>query len=386
VFVLFDEASGIHEGIWERVGGVMNEANTEKLWIATSNPSRNHGRFYECFNRFADQWIPISVDSRDVPFTDNAAIEREIAAWGIDSDYIKVRWLGLFPDAGSTQLIPWNHPRCTHAHPAVSYHYEPLILGVDVARFGTNESVLCFRRGKDARTIPTQRYRGLSTTELGDKVVAAGDPTRSATGYSLTRAASVAAWWTSYRGSAMLASESISVVSPVLTPTEYLYSTNALRCTLPFVSGCEKAAVSRIAEDLEKQLLSIEYFFRAGKREIQLIPKEDMEDNGFDSPDVADALASPSPTRSSRKTGAAPCRSAPHTNTSHIHRRHVRFVMGKKPKIPPPPPPSPTPPDFASSFVGRSQRSNMAASMGGTFLTQDFQPLVRKDRGKTVLG
>ena len=54
--------------------------------------------------------------------------------------------------------------------PAQSLHYEPLVLAVDVARYGDNENVATFRRGRDARTIPARRWRGVSTTEGGDIV------------------------------------------------------------------------------------------------------------------------------------------------------------------------------------------------------------------------
>lgn len=60
--------------------------------------------------------------------------------------------------------------------------------------------------------------------------------------------------------------------------------------------------------------------------------------------------------------------------------------MGKAPKVPAPPPPSPTPPNFASAFVGRKQNSALAGAMGGTFLTQAMQPLISKNRRKSVLG
>lgn len=290
VFVLFDEASGIHEGIWERVGGVMNEANTEKLWIATSNPSRNHGRFFECFNRFSDEWIGVSVDSRDVPFTDHAAIEREIKAWGIDSDYIKVRWLGQFPDVGGSQLIPLETIRAGRTGMLQSYHYEPLVMGVDVARFGTNESVICFRRGRDARTIPMQRFRGLATTELGDKVVALAlehnvdgilvDEGGVGGGVvDFIRRLGQSCIGVNFGGKPGTHPNGI----PVFNKRAEMYV--ALR------EWMREGGQIEDSDDLEKQLLSIEYFFRQGKREIQLIPKEDMNDNGFDSPDVADALA-----------------------------------------------------------------------------------------------
>jgi hypothetical protein len=48
---------------------------------------------------------------------------------------------------------------------------DPLALGVDVARYGMNASVLFPRKGRDARTIERQRYNGLSTVELTDRIV-----------------------------------------------------------------------------------------------------------------------------------------------------------------------------------------------------------------------
>lgn len=60
--------------------------------------------------------------------------------------------------------------------------------------------------------------------------------------------------------------------------------------------------------------------------------------------------------------------------------------MGHAPKVPAPPPPSPTPPSFASSFINASQRQAMAGAMGGTFLTQGMQPLIRQNQRKTLLG
>ena len=47
---------------------------------------------------------------------------------------------------------------------------EPLVMGVDVARFGEDESVARFRQGRDARTIPAHRWRGLNLMDLADRV------------------------------------------------------------------------------------------------------------------------------------------------------------------------------------------------------------------------
>jgi hypothetical protein len=49
----------------------------------------------------------------------------------------------------------------------------PLVMGVDVARKGSNESVILLRRGRDARTYPTYRYKGMTTMDLAEKVASA---------------------------------------------------------------------------------------------------------------------------------------------------------------------------------------------------------------------
>jgi hypothetical protein len=172
IIVIFDEASGIADKIWETMDGVMNERDTEIIWLATGNPTRNTGRFRECFNRDGQGvfWQGFKVDSREVSFTNKERIQKAIDLWGLDSDYIKVRWLGEFPLSGNSQLISADVIRAAMARPAVAYPYEPLIFALDVARFGDNASVLVARRGKDAKSQTRWRWNGLSTTELGNVV------------------------------------------------------------------------------------------------------------------------------------------------------------------------------------------------------------------------
>lgn len=55
---------------------------------------------------------------------------------------------------------------------------EPLLLGVDVARFGDDTSTLTFRRGFDAKSLPAQTYKGLDTLALAGRVVAAANEHR----------------------------------------------------------------------------------------------------------------------------------------------------------------------------------------------------------------
>lgn len=172
IIIVTDEASGIDDIIAEALDGAMTDTNTEIIWIAASNPSRKYGWFYECFapGKRSAQWNTYTVDTTKIPFTNKLEIAQWAKAWGENSDYYRVNVLGEFPNVSSLQLIPSDAIADARIRVVNSYPHEPLIFGLDVARFGDNESVLVRRRGDDARTMPALRWRGLPLDQLADKV------------------------------------------------------------------------------------------------------------------------------------------------------------------------------------------------------------------------
>lgn len=172
ILLLFDEASQIADKVWEVAEGALTDEDTEILWLVFGNPTENTGRFRECFagGRFAHRWRPRQIDSRDVPGTNKREIDKWIADWGEDSDFVRVRVKGQFPRGGSMQFIDGELVDAAASREAVSYLRQPLIMGVDVARFGEDQQVITFRRGLDARTIPTLKFRGLDLVTLSGKV------------------------------------------------------------------------------------------------------------------------------------------------------------------------------------------------------------------------
>ena len=58
LLIIFDEASAIADIIWETVEGATTDADTQIIWLAFGNPTRNSGRFRECFagGKHADYW------------------------------------------------------------------------------------------------------------------------------------------------------------------------------------------------------------------------------------------------------------------------------------------------------------------------------------------
>ena len=105
IVVVFDEASAIDDTIWEVTEGALTDSDTEILWLAFGNPTRNTGRFRECFRKYRDRWHHIHVDSRTAAITNKAQLKQWVTDYGEDSDFVKVRVRGIFPDASDTQLI-----------------------------------------------------------------------------------------------------------------------------------------------------------------------------------------------------------------------------------------------------------------------------------------
>lgn len=172
ILVIFDEASAIIDKIWETTEGALTDAETQIIWCVFGNPTRNSGRFKECFagGQFANIWKTRQVDSRSVPFTNKPQIEKWIDSYGDDSDFVRIRVYGMFPRVGEMEFFSIDDLNAAMSREPSVNMFDPLALGVDVARYGKNASVIFPRKGRDARTLPRERFQGLSTVQLADKV------------------------------------------------------------------------------------------------------------------------------------------------------------------------------------------------------------------------
>ena len=157
VLIIFDEASNIHDVIWEKIDGAMSTKGA--MWICFGNPTRNLGRFYECFNKYRQWWKTRQIDSRDCKHADKMWVERFIEQFGIDSDRTRVQILGQFPQTATRQLISTDAVKKAMNYEAEGWEYHPKVLGCDIARFGENSSVLVYRQGRkvfDPIVLPKQ--------------------------------------------------------------------------------------------------------------------------------------------------------------------------------------------------------------------------------------
>ena len=171
ILIIFDEASAIPAPIWEVTEGALTDEDTEILWFVFGNPTRNTGRFRECFGRHKHRWSKgkgWQIDSREVDGTNKAQLQKWVDDYGEDSDFVRVRVRGLFPNASSMQFIPSSLVAEAMRRKGEWMRGDPLIMTFDVARGGDDNCVIRFRRGLDAKSIKPIRIPG---SEVPDSMI-----------------------------------------------------------------------------------------------------------------------------------------------------------------------------------------------------------------------
>lgn len=289
VFMVYDEASAIPDIIWETSEGFLSDEGTERLWLVFGNPTRSTGRFRSCFDDA--RWHVTQVDAREVSFTNKAQIKSWETAYGEDSDFFRVRVKGVFPRIGSQEFISAYAVAEARAREVVAQRFDPLIIGVDVARFGDDETVLVVRKGRDARTTSAIRLRGLDTMAVATRVVELAAELRADAifidgggvgGGVVDRCRQL-------RLNVYDVQFGAKADRGDLLSQGELYANKRAEMWGAMRAWLATGAIED-ADALGEQLVGPTYGFN-GRDEIQLERKQDMKARGVPSPDWADALA-----------------------------------------------------------------------------------------------
>lgn len=155
VLIVFDEASAIDDKIWEITEGAAFDDETEIVWCAFGNPTRNTGRFHACFHNLSHRWKTRQIDSRKCKLTNKKTIQNLIEDYGEDSDIVRVRVKGEFPRSSEHQFIPSDviaAARGKHLRPD-QFDFAPKIIFLDNAWTGGDEIVIGMRQGLGYRQL-----------------------------------------------------------------------------------------------------------------------------------------------------------------------------------------------------------------------------------------
>jgi len=282
VLIVFDEASAIADVIWDVVEGAMTTAGAR--WVALGNPTRNTGRFRECWGRFRHRWHTMQIDSRNAKMADQTQIKEWIADYGEDSDFVRVRVKGEFPKSSSAQLVSSEHVERAAKYKAIGFEKLPLIIGVDVARFGDDQTVICARRGRKVYAL--SKFRELDTMQVAGQVAAVIKALKPAL-VNIDIGAMGAGVVDRLREQGF----DVRGINFGGEPTDKIkYANKRAEMWGEMAAWLKEAGEIPDDYELKQDLIGPEYTYTSSQQ-LLLEKKESMKKRGLPSPDCADALA-----------------------------------------------------------------------------------------------
>lgn len=287
VMALVDEAAGVPDNVFLPLRGATGTKATRIVYLA--NPNRATGIFHQTHTANAYRhWTRLTFNSWDSPNAPKDYLQELKETYGETSDMYRVRVLGQFPAASPAQLIPTDVVdaavnRFLHLS---DYDFEPVYLGVDVARQGDDACVIYLRQGNYSKKL-FKSYERMNLMRFAERVHGLGqeykadaifvDATEMGGGSVCDRLRDM--------GSRPI---EVNFGSAATDDTRYVNKRTEMwvRMAEWLVSG----GVIEDDEDVKFQLTGPECYFDNRSRR-QLERKRDLKKRLLYSPDDADALA-----------------------------------------------------------------------------------------------
>jgi len=179
LLVIIDEAAGVSSQVWDACTRLATgEMNTI---LAIGNPGDSTGPFHDaCMEN--ERWKTVHLDSTQHPNVETgveiipgaatrAWVDDKLVEYGSEDDpRFQAFVRGYFPDAGSSTVIRPSWVRAAEEREPTDRG--PITIGVDVAGFGTDESVIAVFRG--ASHIKTIASSTLQPVELQAQIINVG--------------------------------------------------------------------------------------------------------------------------------------------------------------------------------------------------------------------
>jgi hypothetical protein len=285
VLMIMDEASSIADVIWEVSEGAMTTPRA--MWFAFGNPTRTTGRFRECFGKHKHRWSTAQIDSRTCKMTDKRRLQEWLDDHGEDSDFYRVRVRGEFPRQASNQLISSEsvHYARKNNMPMNEYMLHPIVIGVDVARFGADETVITARQGR--KQLLQKTYRGLDNMQVGARAAELYRELQNVKALFVDEVGTGSGVVDYLR---MMGYPVIGVNAGAKATKDKLYVNKRAEIWCRLRDWLDAGADIIDDPDLAEQITATEYDYTP-KEQIRLEKKDDLKARGLPSPDRAEALA-----------------------------------------------------------------------------------------------
>lgn len=341
LLVILDEAPGVAEPLWHAAETLLT-GRVGKL-LAIGNPTKPAGLFYQAFAP-GTSWQTVGIsclDSPNVPrgWTPAAEVDplaplpyprlvtprwlsARAAEWGEQSPLWQARVLGEFPDDDASLLVPraWlaaatERARCSRPCRAASPSgssapsgetspprspegsFSARMLGVDVARHGTDDTVFLIRDA--ARVLHVEPVHGWSTMQTAGYVLHLMEEWRIAPGHVCIDDTGLGAGVTDRLREQGVAIHAVIAAARADDPAHYL-NTRAecfWRVRMALQPETERAAsdapplaIASAYATLQQELAALTFSFTSAGA-IRIADKIELRGRLGGSPNHADALA-----------------------------------------------------------------------------------------------
>tara|TARA_R100001460_G_scaffold8778_6_gene21552 strand:+ start:435 stop:1832 length:1398 start_codon:yes stop_codon:yes gene_type:complete len=168
VLLVVDESSGIAEKIFESAAGSMSGHNATTLML--SNPTRSSGTFFDSHNRLSHAWWTRTWSCIESPLVSDEFVDEMKERFGELSNAYRVRVMGEFPMSDDDTIIPIHLVEAAQHRDIEDTDGVQEVWSLDVARYGTDATALCKRRGSVVTEIKS--WRGLDLMQTTGRVMA----------------------------------------------------------------------------------------------------------------------------------------------------------------------------------------------------------------------
>lgn len=178
IIYLIDESGDINPAVLRSAEQGLSTVGGFKKILQAGNPTSHQGMLYLAATKQANKWMIIRItgdpdDPRRSPRIDKAHSQEQIDEWGRDNPWVMAYILGLFPPSSINSLFSPDEVEDAMAQHLREhdYAYSQKRLGIDVARFGDDRTVIAPRQGLAA--FPCVTMRNARTPEIVARVIKA---------------------------------------------------------------------------------------------------------------------------------------------------------------------------------------------------------------------
>ena len=289
-FILLDETGGMPIQVGQKAEQIFTGGVEDGLIAQAGNPTSTTGLLYHTCTNDRDRTVVITItadpnDSKRTPRVDKDHAREQIEKYGRDNPWVMATILGLFPPGGINTLISLETAEAATKRKADvrDYEYSQKRLGVDVARFGDDRTIIFPRQG--LQSFNFVEMRAARSNEIAGRVMMAKDKWKSEVEF----VDGTGGWGSGVIDSLIQARHSPVEVNFSGKSNNSKYYNKRAEMWFDMAEWLERGGVIPNNNQLIKELVSPTYTIKNGK--FLLEPKDQIKDRLGYSPDIADALA-----------------------------------------------------------------------------------------------